>query len=379
MRRNFFLTVAGGAMLAGLAPGLSFAARADELGAPLRIRLFAGMDLARVDVGGVTLDAATATMISGSHSQPIGSQIVELSANPYLDVTAFTSGSSIQRRYPGTLFVQVRDGKLLVIDQVDVETYVASVMSAEVSPGWAAESLRAQAIAVRTYAERSRASRGARDYDLNDDTSSQVYHGIDDVAQSLVSAAQDTAGQIVIASGAPASVFYSSSCGGHTASSEELTGQPAPSYLQGVSDLDSSGHAYCSGAPYFRWKNSVRADAMARIVNIPADQLSSIAIVDRWPDGRVKKVVAASPSMTVTLDGREFYSRALSVLGYKVIPSALFDISRDGQQFDLVGHGVGHGVGMCQWGARGRADAGVNAGQILSAYFPGTSIARTYY
>jgi stage II sporulation protein D (peptidoglycan lytic transglycosylase) len=379
VRRRLFLTVTGGATLAAaLSRGLSLPARAEELGAPLRIRLFAGMDLARIDVAGVTLDAATGTMTSGTRSQPIGTQIVELSANPYLDVTALsTSGTSIQRRYPGTLFVQLSDGKLLAINQVDVETYVASVMSAEVSPGWAVESLRAQAIAVRTYAERSRAHRGTRDYDLKDDTSSQVYHGIDDVAPSLVSAAQDTAGQIVVANGAPASVFYSSSCGGHTASSEELTGQPAPSYLQGVPDLDSSGRAYCSGAPYFRWKNSVTVDAMARIVDIPAAQLTSITIADRWPDGRVKKVVAASPTMTVTLDGREFYSRALSVLGYKVIPSSLFDISRDGQQFDLVGHGVGHGVGMCQWGARGRADAGMSAAQILTAYFPGTTIAST--
>jgi len=378
VRRRLFLSVTGSAMLAALARDHPLSARADELGAPLRIRLFAGMDLARLDVAGVSLDAAAGTITSGARSQPIGTQIVELSANPYLDVTAVTiSNGSIQRRYPGTLFVQLRDGKLLVIDQVDVETYVASVMSAEVSPGWATESLRAQAIAVRTYAERSRANRGARDYDLNDDTSSQVYHGIDDVAPSLVSAAQDTAGQIVAANSAPASVFYSSSCGGHTASSEELTGQPAPSYLQGVSDLDPSGRAYCSGAPYFRWKNSVSADAMARIVDIPAGQLTSITIADRWPDGRVKKVIAASPTLTVTLDGREFYSRALSVLGYKVIPSALFDISRDGQQFEIVGHGVGHGVGMCQWGARGRAEAGMNAAQILAAYFPGTSITRT--
>ncbi len=345
--------------------------------APLRIRLFAGLDVARLSVAGITLDAASGTMTSGGRSQAIGSQVVALSADPYLDVTALTTGgTTIQRRYPGTLFVQVRGGALLAIDQVDVETYVASVMSAEVSPGWAPESLRAQAIAVRTYAARSRQTRGARDYDLNDDTSSQVYRGIDDVAQSLVSAAQDTAGQIVVAGSAPASVFYSSSCGGHTASSEELTGQPAPPYLRGVPDLDASGRAYCSGAPYFRWKNSVTVDAMARIVDMPAGQLTSIDIAERWPDGRVKKVVAASPSMTVTLDGREFYSRALGILGYKVIPSALFDVTRDGQNFTFVGHGVGHGVGMCQWGARGRADTGMNAGQILSAYFPGTSIAR---
>jgi len=62
------------------------------------------------------------------------------------------------------------------------------------------------------------------------------------------------------------------------------------------------------------------------------------------------------------------------VLGYKVIPSALFDVTRNGAGFDFIGHGVGHGVGMCQWGARGRADAGMSATQILAAYFPGTVV-----
>ncbi|MDQ6767028.1 MAG: SpoIID/LytB domain-containing protein [Candidatus Eremiobacteraeota bacterium] len=378
VRRRYFLTVLGGATLAGaVVQGAAAATQSWNLTAPLRIRLFAGMNIVRLEMNGVSLNAADGTMVAGGRSSAMGSQVIELTGNPYLDVTAFTSaGASIQRRYPGTMFVQVRDGSLFAIDQLDVETYVASVMSAEISPGWAVESLRAQAIAVRTYAARSRLSQRTRDYDLNDDTSSQVYRGIGELPQSLVSAAQDTAKQIVMAGGVPASVFYSSACGGHTASSEELTGQPAPPYLLGVSDLDPTGRAYCLGSPYFRWKNSVTASSMGRIVDVPGERLDSITIAERWPDGRVKTVIAAASSMTVTLGGREFYSRALNTLGYKVIPSALFDISREGPDFAFVGHGVGHGVGMCQWGARGRAEAGVKAADILQSYFPGTTIAR---
>jgi stage II sporulation protein D len=113
---------------------------------------------------------------------------------------------------------------------------------------------------------------------------------------------------------------------------------------------------------------------MARIVDVPPAQLNSIAVVGRWPDGRVKTITAGGSSFTVTLNGREFYARALRVLGYKVIPSTLFDVTRDDQGFSLVGHGVGHGVGMCQWGARGRAEAGMSAAQIIQAYFPGTRL-----
>ena len=375
MQRRHFLLIVGGATFAG-AIGSRAAARAQALaGSQLRVRVFAGVDVSRLEINGVNLDATTGMMTNGGTSSAIGSQIIELTGNPYLDVNAHSpSGASIQRRYPGTMFVMARGATLLAINQVDVETYVASVMSAEVSPGWATESLRAQAIVVRTYAAHSRLSRGPQHYDLKDDTSSQVYRGIDDVAQSFVSAAQDTAGQIVVAGNTPASVFYSAACGGHTAASEELTGQPSPAFLTGVSDLDSGGRAYCSAAPYFRWKNSVSAASMARIVDVPAAQLNSIAVVDRWPDGRVKTITAGGSSFTATLNGREFYARALRVLGYKVIPSTLFDVTRDDQGFSLVGHGVGHGVGMCQWGARGRADAGLSAAQIVQAYFPGTTI-----
>ena len=335
------------------------------------------MDIVRLDAGSASVDASAGTITANGSSQTIGSQTVELSANPFLDVVAHTSaGASLTRRYPGYIFVELSDGFLHIINHVDFETYVASVMSSEISPGWPLESLHAHAIAIRTYAAHSRLSSATRDYDVNDDTTSQVYRGTGDVAPSLYGAAHDTAGLIVTEGAAPATVFYSSSCGGHTASSTELTGLPAPPYLGGVPDIDPSRRAYCANAPYFRWTNAVSADAMSRVVDVAADQLNAISVAQRWPDGRVRSVTVTSPSATTTLDGREFYSRALSVLGYKVIPSALFDVTRDGQNFNFTGHGVGHGVGMCQWGTRGRADAGMNAAQILSAYFPGTAIAH---
>jgi len=341
---------------------------------PLRVRLFAGVDIVRLTAGGVQIDAAAGTLRAANASQALGSQIVELSAGPLLDVSVLTStGSTIERRYPGALFIQVQSGMLRVINRVDAETYVASVLASEVSPNWPIESLRAQAVAIRTYAAHARIL-STRDYDVNDDTTSQVYRGLDGITASLVSAANDTSGQILTAAGLPATIYYSSSCGGHTASSLEITGLPPPPYLLGVPDADPSGRPYCASAPYFRWTNSVTAQAMSRIVDVPADQLDGVTITERWPDGRVKTITVSGSGATTTFDGRTFYSRALIVLGYKVIPSALFDVTRNGAGFDFIGHGVGHGVGMCQWGARGRADAGMSATQILAAYFPGTVV-----
>ncbi|MBV8339471.1 MAG: SpoIID/LytB domain-containing protein [Candidatus Eremiobacteraeota bacterium] len=376
MHRRHFVTLAAAAAFAPCVARKSALAQPVDLQAPLRVRLFAGLDIVRLSAGGVQIDAAAGTLSTAHASQTLGSQIVELSASPLLDVSALTTtGSTIERRYPGTLFIQLQNGMLHVINRVDAETYVASVLASEVSPSWPAESLRAQAIAVRTYAAHAR-NLSTRDYDLNDDTTSQVYRGLDGITSSLVSAANDTSGQVLTAGGLPATIYYSSSCGGHTASSFEITGLPPPPYLLGVLDADPSGRPDCASAPYFRWMNSVSAEAMSRIVNVPADRLDGVAITERWPDGRVKTITVSGAGATTTFEGRTFYSRALSVLGYKVIPSALFDVSRNTAGFDFIGHGVGHGVGMCQWGARGRADAGMQAAQILAAYFPSTVIAR---
>jgi SpoIID/LytB domain protein len=75
------------------------------------------------------------------------------------------------------------------------------------------------------------------------------------------------------------------------------------------------------------------------------------------------------------MNGHAFYERAGSELGYKVVPSALFDLTAGaGTSYVISGRGVGHGVGMCQWGAQGRALAGQTAEQVLAAYFPGTTL-----
>ncbi|HXW52308.1 MAG TPA: SpoIID/LytB domain-containing protein, partial [Candidatus Acidoferrales bacterium] len=341
MRRGHFLGTLGGfALGARLAAQPARAALSDVAGT-VRVRLFSSIGVSKLEIGGVSIDGLGGTVTRDGVTSPFGDQVLELTGSPALFISATSAaGQTTTRTYPGTLYVALRQGEILAVNVVDVEAYVASVMSAEVSPGWPIEALRAQAIAVRTYAAHAARSNAGREYDVRDDTTSQVYPGIDSVAPTLTGAANDTRGQIVSFGGAPATVFYSSSCGGHTASSEELTGLPAPSYLNGVADTDGKGTAYCSISPYFRWTNTVANDAMARVIGVPPNELTSVQVTERWPDGRVKSVVASGSILSITLTGRDFYQRALALLGYKVIPSALFDIDRTGSDFTIVGHGV---------------------------------------
>lgn len=328
---------------------------------PIRVRLFSGFDLKSAVIGGVRVDASSAPTVISRQGPP-----VEV-------VATLADGSVVDRRYAGTILSGAVDGSLAIYDDVDVESYVASVMASEISPGWHPEALKAQAIAIRTYGLRRMQHARPALYDVTDDTTNQVYHGVESIVASLSAAASATAGMILAGGGTPADVWYHSACGGHTASSVEITGVSAPSYLEGSPDQDASGHAYCAASPYFSWRNSLPASALASVAGV--DAISSIAVTARWPDGRVKSVhVEAADGAGHDIDGHRFYSRATAVLGYKVVPSSMFDIAVESGAYEVTGHGVGHGVGMCQWGAQGRAKAGQDAAAILSAYFPGTAI-----
>jgi len=170
-------------------------------------------------------------------------------------------------------------------------------------------------------------------------------------------------------------VFFSAACGGFTADSLEMTGRPGPSYLSGVPDTDPSGQAYCARAPFYAWENTIALGSVAQVLDMTSGDIADLEVKDRWRDGRVKTIrVVRMGASALDLDGRQFYVHCISMLGYKVLPSAMFEVERNESGFNFKGHGLGHGVGMCQWGARGRADAGMSATQILSTYFPGTSV-----
>lgn len=337
----------------------------------VRVRLFTGQSLIRADVTGAGADG---TPVLFSFDANTKFKPTAIGGGVPLTVTAYDAdGLVASRRYAGTITVAPDQAGILIINTVDSESYTASVLGAEMSPGWHVEALKAQAIATRTYALHA-ALKSKKPFDLGDDTSSQVYHGMDAVADRFTSAVQATAGLALFAGDAIADVFYSAACGGHTASASEINGGSAPPYLRGIADVDGGGNAYCVKAPYFSWQNVIPSGSLERIFDLEPGDLTAIDANATWPDGRVKSLKARSRrGFENTMDGRVFYGRCGSLLGYKVVPSTMFRVAPDAGGFLFTGHGIGHGIGMCQWGARGRADAGMNAAAILAAYFPGTT------
>ena len=349
---------------------------------------------------------------------------VRISEQPTIDVTADSyildspemyeiqlPDANGRRRYTGRLTVTARNGAILAATTLDLETYVLATARAELGPvlaGLSAASRKnlteAMQAVVRSYAlayTSRHAGADDFDFDLCDLTHCMHFPGLDDLAVpdaprlAMVLQAPENARQLAPADFVPA--YFHSTCGGRLAGPESYwSPEPAPGsagvtshrndaprpnlagiYRVGVDALindgnDGSGEneALCGASPHFRWQATVHAAQIRKIfvVRNPV-RLRAADLLRR--DGRV---VLISYENELSIPAHEFISRAGRVLGWNVIKSNDFTGDSTGDALRFRGRGLGHGVGLCQWGARELARRGKSAADILKFYYPGATI-----
>jgi stage II sporulation protein D len=277
----------------------------------------------------------------------------------------FAFGGKRWRGAPST--VGMPDGKLALVTTIDVDQYLQGVVPLESPPSWPAAALGAQAIVARTFALARRSL--TRAWDVRADDSDQHWGGVDAEHPASTAAVQATRGRTIVFGGGPASVFYSSCCGGHTADvSAVWNGAPLP-YLRGVDD------PWCAPAPEYRWSRGVSLErAVAALGARTGGTLTGTALTAPDPTGR-PRAVALLGTTTATIPVADFRR----MLGYDVVRSlwlrsVRIDAAQAAPQLLIEGSGRGHGVGLCQWGARFFAGAGASAAEIVALYFPGTAV-----
>ena len=143
-------------------------------------------------------------------------------------------------------------GNLQIVNIVDLEHYVASVLPSEY-PFTEIEGVRAQAIVIRTYATTA-TSRNGSEYRLRDDAESQVYRGVEAETDLSRTVAAETAGSLIFHRGRAIEAVYSSHCGGHSANNEDIWGTNPIPYLRGRKD------SYDGDSPVAEWSTSADAD-----------------------------------------------------------------------------------------------------------------------
>lgn len=278
------------------------------------------------------------------------------------------------RRYRGHLEWVEREGKLLTINWVPLDDYLRATLPREMPPNFHTEALKVQAVAARSFTFRRLNRYRQWGYDLCDHVPCQVYGGVDAEHPNTNLVVEATSGEVLVYNGRVLEAVYTGSCGGHTAPIEvAMSGtQPLPP-LRGVPDTDGDGKPFCSIAPNFAWELALTREELAR--RFPkVGRVQEIAIVQRTVGGHVQQIRLRGTRAALTLSGAEFRN----ALGVGRVRSLVFSVEaqRDGWRF--AGRGSGHGVGMCQWGAQGRALAGQTYRQILEAYYPGATLVGNF-
>jgi len=243
-------------------------------------------------------------------------------------------------------------------------------MKTEISPSWPFECLKAQAVVARTYAlyQLDRNHNGI--YDLKASTDSQVYSGIASEDPKTNLAVETTKGQVLITAGGYLPALYHACCGGHTEDAQYVFyDHPA---LIGVPC------EFCKDSPHFEWLNEISS---IQLRNLFLKQLyrmgtiHSISILDQNPKGRVETLLITHSLGKDIINGKQL--RAL--IGNNIIRSTKFNITQDEDgNFVFKGLGWGHGVGLCQWGAKAMSEQGANYKDIVNHYYPMASIDIAY-
>ena len=266
------------------------------------------------------------------------------------------------------------NGHLDVIVTMPVEVYLAGVIPSEMPINWPTEALKAQAIAARSFALRMAHIRRNKSFDLDSTVFDQVHRFEEELElkpkgkTKLRNVIHATSGQVLFdGSDKILKAFYSADCG---CTSED------PKYVWGEdSNFESVKDPTCDQRRVKTWTLTIdRPELRKRLLTalkLPEEAtLKTVHIGARSPSGRVSTVVAA------VMSGGKNESRTLSsqdfrrLIGFSKVRSTNFSLQWLGDQLHIRGHGIGHGVGLCQTGARSLAQNGASYHDILKLYYP---------
>jgi stage II sporulation protein D len=306
-----------------------------------RIRLLKG----RLEVNGILAERPAVRFRAGETERGTGDEPIR-------------AGSTGVR---GDVVALVHRGKLLLVNVLPLEDYVAAVLGGEMPPSFPLEALRAQAVAARTYALSKKIETLDEPFHLGSSVLAQVYGGLERENAKTLEATASTRGQVLTFNLEPIEAYFHSSCGGKTETGQQALQRDLP-YLQSVT-------CPCGKQSATQWSTTLTAQELEEVLGREAR--GEVKLLGKTSTGRVRRLQVGSR----TLDGVEFRQR----FGYERVRSLLFEVSPDGKGgVHLTGRGFGHGAGLCQWGAKLMADGGKDYREILLHYYPGTELQTLY-
>jgi len=271
------------------------------------------------------------------------------------------------RIFRGEIRVFKNDNKITVVNAVDLEEYLYGVIRNEVSTWWPMESLKAQAIAARTYALNQINESKSKDYDVTADVNSQVYGGIFSEKWRTNRAVDQTKGEVLTYNGKVFPAFFHATCGGSTFDAAYLWNINLPP-LKGVRC------GWCKKSPHYRWERWLPAEEAEQKIEAAGYYVGNIIgfeVTKMDPfSARILELKIKGDKGNTDISAKDFRR----IIGGDILRSTNFKVALVGGYVAFEGLGWGHGVGLCQWGAYYMSRAGKKADEILQFYYPGSKI-----
>lgn len=275
-----------------------------------------------------------------------------------------------KKNYRGIARILMKDGRLLLVNQLDLESYLYGVLPLEVSPSWDEEALKAQAVVSRTYAlyEVMNARKTSKPYDLFDDTRSQVYQGLSVENPVTTRAVETTLGEVVQYHGRVIKAYFHAASGGMTESALEAFGADSP-YLKPV-DSPYGGEVY----PEYRWILTMPLTKVQDLFKLESP-IVGVSVTQRTASKRIKQIsFTDSDSNRLEISGSDFRT----LIGSTRMKSTRANLRITNDQLEISGQGYGHGVGLGQWDALGMAKHGMRYRNVVLFFYPGTKIEKVW-
>ncbi len=359
---------------------------------------------------GVLVFGVTAVLLVLAFPAPTEAQETTDAAESEAPVDLGVYGAPVRFEAPEGVVIELESGRRLVdtvefrpsphggtivIAEMDLDTYVAGI--AEMPGHWPLEALKAQAVAARTYAwyqaELGTYRERGLPYDICATTACQVFRGHSVVEEPVTGArwqqaVDETSNEVLLHDGRPILARYFSTSGGHTRDNEDIfPSSGAFPYLKGFEDPDDAI------SPLHTWQvRFTRAqfnDLLSRGETLSATVPIEDVRVDKQEGGVADRVVVTGQDGTeaeVTAgELRDFLNdvapdvfpadfpgtRSDGGNMPSTVPSSRYTFELTDDHVVMDGSGWGHGVGMGQYGAKGKAERGLTYDEILAAYYNG--------
>lgn len=273
-------------------------------------------------------------------------------------------------RYRGEIrILQQGNNKFSVIEEIDLESFIAGVLGSEMPQTWNEDALRAQAVTARTYAMYKKKIRRDEIYHL--EMIELAYRGMAGETPRLNKIIRETNGVVMIYNWNIFPAYFHSTCGGHTEDIHHVFGKDSIPPLTGVVCN------YCNNSKHSSWSRDISKsdiEKKLREANICVSNISAVKVINPGAGNHGSRVEIASLNGNKEMNANDF--RLL--VGPNILLSTAFNSRSNGKCITFSGRGWGHGVGLCQYGAQAMAEKGSPWTAILKYYYPEIELVRIY-